>query len=364
MEILEVLRNQTLNIRDKLSGIDEKIVLAESSSRAAEERQNRSATEISKQRALEAERKKELEAVLEKQKQTQDLIEDLDRQRQEAASEFMKLQEEIEGFQRTRREAHLGIHNARTEYEKESRSKAAAESILEELRKARELAERELKKELLKGVETYINYQINNLKSAFLTYEQKTNAKQQAEAFKNARHSDPDIARLCEERDELIRILSTSNVPGVKAIIQSSLHEVEKKITEKYPNALNFFGEEIKNSAMEEILFFLNSEGTVNFLLPVSTANWVGANEGKESSDISKEMCVIWNMIKEMGLKKEDGQFQLYNNRVVYSSNYDIETINNFGFMMKCGNEEIMQFVFKAVPAELQEALLHENQNI
>lgn len=363
MNIADALRQQTLPTRDRLAGLDQQIAQTEAVRNAAEARVKRAGTEITRQHTLEAERKRALGLAAEKVSEAQRILDELERKRQDALDVLMRLQDEHKSVEYSRREAQGATEAAEAEIRKEQKARQDAESGLVRLRTDRAEADDAFRRALLKGLEVHLEQQVATVQMAFSTQEQRSKAMREFETFKKARHTDAEIGRLCDERDEIRKLLSDAMVPGVKAMLQASLKGIEEALATRFPVALQMPDVAPRDNQIEELLFYLDREGKAVLLLPVSPADWTAVDEGTLTDRTSNSMCLVWNMIRGLGLRTEDGDFRTINGRPVFASRFDLETIASHGFSVKCEAAEVMRYVFAAVPRELQESLSHEDQN-
>jgi hypothetical protein len=363
MNINEALRHQTLSVRDELAGYDRRIAEADAQCRAGEERVKRAGTEITRQRTLEAERKRALNVTAEKVSEAQRVLDELEQKRREALEALICVQDELSSVERSRREAQAATEAALVEVRKEQKAKEDAESQLETLRARRKECEASLRRALLKGLEVYLEQQVAIVQAAFSTQEQRSKAMEELAAFKKARHTDAEIARLCDERDEIRKLLRNAMVPGVKDILQASLEETEEALSKRFPIALHMPDAAPRDNQIEELLFHCDREGRAIFLLPISPGEWNALGEGTSPDPMPKSMSLVWSMIRELGLRTSHGDFTIVNGKPAFLSEFDLETVASQGFSVKCEADEVIRFVLVPVPTELQEALLYEDQD-
>jgi len=362
MNINEVLRSQTNSARDRLRQLDEAIVRAEAERNAAAERVKRATSEITKHKTVEAEQKRSQSLASDKVAEAERVFEELERKRQEALDTLARLQEDLSNAGKARRKAQSAIEYAIAEVRREETYRQSAETKLVGARSDHQDAKKILRHALLQGLACHLEQQNDFIRSAFSTQEQKANAARAAEAFRKTRHNEPKIGKLCDERDELRKLLSSAMVPGVKAMLQESLNKIEQEIVKLFPGAFDMVGNESDNP-IEELLFYCDKEAKAVFLLPITPKEWITladtpANEGTKTS-----ACIIWNMIQELGLRPEDGDFTMIKERTVFASQLDLETVASQNFSVKCDSTVIMRFVLTPVPSELQEALTDEDPN-
>ncbi|MCJ7588687.1 MAG: hypothetical protein MUQ00_12420 [Candidatus Aminicenantes bacterium] len=361
MRINEILRQQTLPARDRISGLDKQIVKVEAERNAAEERVKRASTEINRQRKLETDQKRALNVTEEKVLEAQRIFDDLERRRQEALETFMQCQEKYNTLYHLRRDAQKETEKALADILNEQKFRQQAEAEIARMHEERRTAEKDLRLVLLKSLDLHLEQQRALLQAAFTTQEQRSKVMRDFEAFRRARHTDMEIGRLCEERDEIRKLLNNAVVPGVKAILESSLKGIDEILANRFPGALQIPDQVSRDNQIEELLFYCDREGKAVCLLPIAAAEWRG--EAASTECTANAMCLVWNMIREVGLRTEDGDFKEINDRSVFSSQLDIEDIASQGFSVKCEGIEVIRYVFAAVPTELQEAISHEDQN-
>jgi len=364
MSLADVLRQHTSSAKERLDVLSKKIDQAEAERDAAEERVKRAGTEITRQRTLETERKRTLSLAAEKVSEAQRNLDELERKRQEAIDVLVRLQDEQNAVERSRREAQTATDSALGQITKEQKAKQDAEAELGRAKDEQAEAQSVLCRALIKGLDTYLEGQVAIAQAAFSTQEQRSKAMRDYEMFKKARHTDPEIGRLCEERDEIRKLLSNAMVAGVKAILQASLSTIEETIAKRFPVALQMSDVTPKDNPIEELPYYCDPQGKVIFLLPVSSADWTAVGEGTVTNRSSNGMCIVWNMIQGLGLRTEDGDFDTIKGRPVLASKFDLETIAAQGFFsVKYEGAEVIRYVFGRVPRELQEALSYEDQD-
>jgi hypothetical protein len=365
MTVADVIRQQTLSARDRLAGLDHRISETEAMRNAAEERVRRASTEIACQRTLETEQKKALGAVSEKAAVTERVLDELDRKRLEAIDMLMRLRDEHKSVSDSLREAQEGTEAAETEFRREQRAKHDADVELASIRTERAEGEKKLRVSLLKALDIHLEQQAGTLQAAFSTQEQRSRTRLELDALRKARNNESEIMRLCEEREEIRKLLDNAMVPGVKAMLQDSLKKIEEPLIKRFPTALRIPDTVSNDKPTEELLFYRNTAGKAVFILPVLPTEWDAALQTSISETTTKNMCLVWNMIKELNLSSEDGDFVTVNRRPVFASRFDLEDVEILqqDFAVKCEGTDVIRFVLATVPTALQEALSHEDQD-
>jgi DNA repair exonuclease SbcCD ATPase subunit len=361
--IAEAIRQHTLDIRDALASLDKEIAAAVAERDAAEQRAKRCGTEITRQRAVEGERKKALNVVSERVAEAQSALEDLERKRQEAQESLFGLQEEQRSFVGSLREAQDATGDALAAIRREQKASDDTAGRLERLRSAQGEKKRALRQALGQALDSHLRDQADRLEAAFHSQEQRAEAMRAFEEFRRARNADPEVSRLCAQREELQKFLGSAMVPAVREVLEASLKAVEQQLVARFPKALMTPPPAVE-SRIEDLLFYENQDGKAVFLLPVAQETWSAAAEGEGTDGTWQAMCFVWSFLRELGLGPDDGRFVTRRGRPAFESHHDLEEVAVLGgvSVRHCGSV-VNQFALAAVPAEVQEALTHEGQD-
>lgn len=363
MNIADTIRSRTLAIRDVIASIKSQISRLEGQRDAAEERIKRASTEITKQRTLEVERNRSFNAASEKVEEAQGVLAEIDRKRQDAIDHLIRCQDEHRLLYNSLRESQEAKEAALADIRKEQKDKQEAEFKISELRDQLEQKGTLFCQTQLETLEFHLRQQTEYVMAAFETQEQRQKALIERDALRKARHTEPEIANLCDQRDEFKKFLSTSMVPGVKEMLLSELKTIENELQKRFPGALQSSDLDIlpSHNQIDELLFYCDHDGKAVFLLPLRSSDWEGAECDEPTDDSSKAMCIVWNMIRDLKIKRSDGEFISRKGRVEFISKFDLEEVAILqGFSVKYNNFDVLHFILTAVPAELQEVLSYE----
>jgi DNA repair exonuclease SbcCD ATPase subunit len=362
MNISDIIRERTYTVRDTLGTLDRNILQAKSDRDSAEERRKRTTTEISRQHDLERAARHAANEILNKTKEIRQKLEEIDRQRQEAIDLLFQCQEDQTRKEKDLQYAREATELALSDFTKEEKAKQEAEARVFQMQSEKEANLNSLCQKLQEALASYLLNQVEQLQKAFFTEEQRTKERREQEDFQKARHSDAEIAALWDQRQELLKLSDAALVPAVKQMLQSSLEIVEDTLKKKHPGA-SFAGTAVfRYSQIEELLYYLNSQGQAVLLLPILETDWNRVTKGENDDRTSRIMCFIWNMIHDLGLKEEDGRFSSKDACVAFETCLgleDIAILQDFG--IKCEGSEILRFKLTAMSAELQEVVNEEN---
>lgn len=364
MTITELIRKRTISPRDSLTGLDHQLEEARSEFEAADARVKRSGTEISKCRDEERRCKRVVEDAGKKIEEAERVLDDLERKRQEALDVFLRLQREQDEAAQMLAEARSATQSAQTEIRQEQNKAEQTKKRIEKLRGEREAKYRGLRQVLLQTLDDHMKWQADRLVSTFKTCKEQADTVRAYDTFRAARHSDPDISSMCEQREELQNLLSTAMVPSVRQMLQTSLQEVEAKIEQRFPGALAPRSSQ-QEGALDDLLYYCDADGKATILIPVPADVWASAKIDEPSDEATYAMRLAWSLLSELKLKKEDGQFVEVRGWVAFQSQFDMEDIAILqDFCLKRHGIEVLRYILSAAPAEVREAILNEDQDI
>lgn len=97
-------------------------------------------------------------------------------------------------------------------------------------------------------------------------------------------------------------------------------------------------------------------------ILPISEQVWTGIERGDTGLAATRAMRIIWGMVSSLGLTASDGEFCLENGFCMFlTKGLNVDAMSTLeGFTLNMKESETLTFRFSPLPAEIQEALLHE----
>jgi hypothetical protein len=363
MALAELIRQTTLPVRDDLLTIDAELRRALAERDASEEREKRCGTEITRQRALEANSRKLRNDADEKVAEARRSFEELDRRRQQALESLLSSEEEQSAAVQSLRDAHTAVEAAQADIIREQKALRAAEALVSELQAKRGERQGALRQVALQTLHRHMESQAVRFYAAFDSQVQRAGVLRASEELKKARHTDPEVGRLCEQREELQKFLSTATVPEVRAILQASVRGIEVQLDKRFPGGLVPPPHE-DGGQIDELLYY-SQGGRVVFLLPVDSAAWSAASADDPTENADRAMCLVWSFLREMKLKCEDGEFSIWRGQPVFKSRFEPADVAILqGFSVRDHGSVLARFVLSAVPTEVQEALTDDDENI
>ena len=369
MSLQDIVRQETHDIRDALKQIDERRGERLRKKKAAEERLKRSGTEITKHREREKERKRLLQQADAKVKESQEVVAELDREREElerraseANNRLMKERDARVETQKLLKQAQQAIEQGQGDFQGERSSIRKSEAEIEQAEKDKTRQEERLREALVASLDIHLKELAAGVEQAFVGEEERQKKLAAFEAFKNARHKDRKIGDLCDQRDELRKMVNTATVPGVKEMLQDSLRRIEDELEELYPGALGVVSPPSDRGHIEELHYYRADSGEAVFLLPITQSAWKAVERGDQGAAATVATRLIWDIIKGLGLTKEKGEFSFDGRWCVFSSKLDFEEVTELyeGFNVSLPGAVTLDVILYPLPPEIQEAVTYE----
>jgi hypothetical protein len=365
MSVADIIREHTHALRDSIALLEGEIASLEAERDAADERFKRCSTEISRERNLEGERKRSWQAAGQRVVEAQEVLDELGRKRQEALEVLMRCQEEEKAIAISVCDAQRATEAARTEIQREEKAGTKAQDRLTRLHGTHADKRQQLCRARLDALDVHLRRQAEQVRAAFTTQEERAEAMRELEEFNRKRHTDPRIAELWEQREELRKLLKTSMVPGVKNLLQSSLNDIQDELAKTFPQATEVSEFPPADNPIDELLYYFDSDGNVVFLLPIDPNDWDAAENGEGTDGANRAMCLAWSVIRGLPLKTQDGDFVKVRGRPAFESRFDLDDAAVLSeFSLTSDESVVMRLIPAPAPQEVQEALSHEGSDL
>lgn len=363
MGIRDTIREATYAIRDELSNLQRELVVVAGQRDSADERAKRSGSEITRQRALLGERKRAVGEATERVARVQQELDDLERQRQQVLQELFREQEQQRKLGEAVGTADRGVEEAVAVVRREQRARDELDARAGKVREGITGAEQRLRTALLQALEQQMKLQASSIEGRFRSDDQRREALRAHDELRRARHSDPAVAQLCEQREELVKLLGSAVVPTIRTLLEVSLRDSEAELERRFPGSMSPPTDSC-DGEVDELLFYEDRKGSAVFLLPIPGDIWRAAAETGGGPAVAQAMRIIWAFVYGLALTPEEGGFVLSSGWPAFRSHYSLEEAAVLeGFEVGSGRGLVARFVLSPVPAELQEALAHGNRN-
>lgn len=364
MTLQDIVRDETFEKADALSLADAKLKDFVSEQAAIEDRIKRASTEITRFRAVERERKQRATEAEGRLSEIQLMLDEIDRKRAEVLERWTEKREEKEQAEIHLRAARTEIDRSEANYRKDIEERDKGTAQLNALELDKRLRENQLRDAYCRATRTYYVQLVKRVDQAFASDEERSRKQIAAEAFKKARHEDPLIGDLCDQRDQFKELIRLATVPAVTETLRRELEKVEHELERRYPGALSI--EERVSPAMhvEELFYLTKHDGTVLIFLPVEESTWNAIEDNDMCVHTTCAMRVLWEVIRGLGIRSADGKFRLEAGHCVFeASSLNADDINDKSLLIKLSSSATLTFRLSPYPAQIQEALLHEADN-
>ena len=298
MNLIDIVRDQTRQIQD---------ILKETEKELEEHIRNHVA-------AVEHDRKFTQEAA-----EWQPVVSERERTLRDSQLKVQEIQRQIAELQARLRERQKESERADADYTKAkdsaddrlreaTRARKEAEHWYQKATQARERTEnyqRRLQEERRQAVPKHLTAMWTQLLHAALKAASSADAHAALERLNRARHDDPQVAELWEERLEWLRIAQSTSPPRVRATAKDELKRIEDDLEKRYPGALKAAStgplEEI-----EEVYFYHRAtEDSCKLLLciPADVCANLDAGISTQSEDLAAR--IVWAFARGIQKKSE-----------------------------------------------------------
>lgn len=339
MTLTDILRTQTRETRDALERCTEKI------SRIGRQKNSEQTRIETIQKEID-EKNRRLQEIESEVNNIENQINDLHYKQECLGVESSNLEEELPA---ARKEKHNAQKNSeRLAYE-------VQHLIKEKLRiQEKFLSEqRDALRSYLEGLEGRLADRIAGQEEVFERITSRGN-------LEKARHEDPKVMRLWEERSELQKLLKVAEVPTIQNRLAKQIQDIEREIDARFPGALKVQPAMGDDSKTEEIFFFSTGGGKTSVLLPVSATKWE-AIEKKMDDQGSSTLRLIWAIAKALQLNAENAKIYRYRDYFTLKISKDLTASSEHpNISMPLPGSGDITFILSKLPQNIEEAVRHE----
>ena len=362
MGLNELIRQYTYEIKDEIELLNKNIEDLNNELSAIETRKKQISSDIKHINIHENQIKILLQDISRSIDDRQRIMDELERQRQEKIEELLNLREEQSNKEKEIKQLRDNLFKAYGQIKKEEENKNKIEYDLNKKRVEIEQKRLLYKQRQIEAFKTFLINEEDSLHLAFKSLEEKDKYKKAYEEFNRARQSDYKIAELYEQREELTRLIKEAKLESTKAYLRDKLSIIEGEIDKIFPGALyKVYHNTTEQNIIEIILTFDNDQKAI-FWLPISNDSLDKLERGEISENINHIVCFLWNMIKQLDLMEENGEFSLIKDFLCFKSTLSREDISILGqFSVRCNDTELIRCIFSEAPPMLREALIYED---
>lgn len=364
MNVQEIARARTLEVRDALAHLDSRIADLVHQKQAAEERVRSVAAEINKWRDSEGEAKRQITEADEKVVEVQRKLDEIEQQRSMLIDELMRLRSTRQQIEDQTRQAKEGGQKMDAEFRM---ARDQATHVEEDLRRLEDDKARHttvLRRTLFQAFGEYQTELFRSIQGAILGEEARRQRALEMEALRRARHEDPQIGDLCDQRDQYKELLSRATVPGVRQGVEGLLQTVETQLQRVYPMALSVDDQLPSQDLLAEVCFFRDADGAIVISLPIDETSWRQLRDGSTDTSAKAAAAVIWAVGKGLGLKPADTDLALDRGYCAYRAQLGEEEMTLLAATtVNLPESRSLQLRFSRLPGDIEEAIRDEAAN-
>ena len=361
MTIDEIARDRSREVRDTLAHLDRRLSDLLQQKQAAEDRLRRAAAEVNRYHDAEGDAKRQVAEADERVAEVQRKLDEIEQQRSRLIDELMELRSNRQRIETQTREAKEAGQKLEADFrqarEQSGRVEEEVRGLQEEkgrhgaaLRRAFQQAFREYQ-ERLSGV----------IRDALRGEEVRRQRAVEIEALKRARHEDPRVADLCDQRDQYRDLLAAPTlVPAVRDSLQGLLRNVEGQLQHIYPKALAFDEQPTAEETVADLCFFRDATGRIVITLPIDETTWLHLAEGRGEPNATAAAAGVWAVAKGLRLKPADGEFSLVGGYCAYPVELGEDETSVLAATVVPLGSGSFQLRFVRLPAEIEEAIRDE----
>lgn len=212
-----------------------------------------------------------------------------------AEEDLDKSKQEQDGLRGSERQAGRDESEARKKLDEIAVKKS---EILEDLRRAR-----------VTCLKRYLDEMNARLRRATEHPSRTQSRRKMLEALRRERGRDPEVARLCEEREEWQKMLGTIKVPTVQKTARAELERIERSLDDRFPGALAAEGD-LGLHEIEE-LYVVKRDSRQLLLLPIDQVSWHAMERGDREAGVEFAVGLAWATLAGLDIQKDSAEFVL-----------------------------------------------------
>jgi hypothetical protein len=358
MSLQDLLREHTVAARDACGSADRRWRELRAARAAAEDKFKRLSTEIASQHLQDRDCKRTVSAREQDALEIREALEALERERtrlNDALMAALARQDDAEKGLRAARGAtelaEANLSEARDQANRLDRDIQAANEERLRLMLQKRGSERAALFEYLGSVAARLNHALSG--------ESERSRRVAAQnSLKAARHSDPLVGDLCDQRDQYREFLKMATVPGVRDTVQAALGNIDAELERRFPGAAANV-DALEPSPVEDLYYFRESSGSSAVILPIDADTWHAIALGQITPVTTAAARLAWSVIRGARLSPGCSTFAMRDGLCTLSGGIDSASFGSTAIAL--GGASAIQFRFVPVPTEIQQLVADED---
>jgi len=282
-----------------------------------------------------------------------------------------ELHERLSERQREEEKVRFSIEDAQTLIGRLNKDEQSEQTNIQRIDEEIEIKEKEKerhKQRLLAACHSAFKRYLDDLWSRLLNLISAEDAMKEKTAardnLRKARHEDPEIASLCEAREEWTRILSSAVISSVKATAKTELDKIKLELDRRFPGALEVDEKLTTIGEMEELFYLPSWQGSaLKVFLPIPVPTFESLNSSETQTPQKVAMQLIWSIVQSWHLRADNSCFQADGIQCVLKTQTPETEIARTPVSLQLPAGSSVSFIMSQLPNELMEALAHENSD-
>lgn len=361
MTLMELVRENTFQIRDDISKLEQLKQEKISDLNSTNERIKRCGSDISSNNRQLEERKTRFTAIEQRESSLLKEIDDLETRRQQLLTDLLNCRQDVDSARKILEDAKIQRSQAQRSFAEENKKIESLRRDLKDLEADYEKHKKRLGAIHIQALRKYLQNLENSIQQEFQEQANRKDSLIALQDLRKLRHEKRDIGDLCDARDELRKVLKGVMVPAVKTTIQTELDKIEIQIEKLFPGALSVEMITKDSDFIEEIYYCVDHKGRLHLFLPVSVEIWESLELGKQTVKERAAAHLFFSIARGINFEAGKVKYCCKHNFIVLISEYS----DNF-FLQK-GDLSIglpgggtFSFIPSLLPDEIQESLNEE----
>lgn len=358
MTLSDFLRERTVTVRDACNSADRRWRDLRAARAAAEDQFKRLSTEIATQHLQDRDCKRTVAAREQDALEIREALEVLERERTRLNDALMAAQARQDDAEKGLRAARGAtqvaeskLSEGRDHANRLDRDIQAANEERLRLMLQKRASERGALLEYLGSVAARINHALSG-------ESERARRITAQNALRAARHSDPVVGDLCDQRDQYREFLKLATVPGVRDTVHAALENIDAELERRFPGASGNV-DALEPSPVEDLYYFREPSGSSAVILPIDTDTWLAIAQGQITPVTTAAVRLAWSIIRGAHLSPGHGTFAVREGLCVLSGGIDSASLGSTAVAL--GGATAIQFRFAPVPTEVQQLVADED---
>lgn len=355
----DIVREQTRDLRDQLQRLAMKRSDLDGQKQALIDQGNRLRGELSQERKREVDAKRELREYEKTEDEILRRLQKIDELRSRLNTRLMDQRSKKDGQQSSIVATRLSVEDTLGRIRAKEQEQQALTQQIEAVERGLQEKSGNLRAALGQCIRQYLDGVWRDIASAQMSAVERTRQRSAFVAFQRARHEDPRIADLFEQREQYQQLLKQATVPAVRNMLLAELDKATRALNAAFPGAMEAQQEPREPTTLLVLYEYVNATGQACVLMPFGPDIWKTLAEGSKDVEQDRAMRLMHAFVSGKNLRAEDGHFSCADQFCAYESTVPGEDMDLLqeDFSLELPAETTVVFRLAPLPLEAQEAI-------